>query len=195
MAPEQASGEAPVAASDWYSVGALLYEAIVGSPPFGGSAMDVLTLKSTVAAMSPSECVDGVPEDLDALCFALLAANPEDRPDAAEILRRLGAKATSNHAPPLATGEGLESNLLVGRDAEHPRAQRRVRSGGRGPPVAVRVSGLSGLGKSSLVHHYLNHVRPRGDRGRSSSFAGAPTSASRCPTRRSTASSTRSPGT
>ena len=32
MAPEQASGETPVAASDWYSVGALLYEAMVGPP-------------------------------------------------------------------------------------------------------------------------------------------------------------------
>ena len=99
MAPEQATGDTPVAASDWYSVGALLYEAIVGSPPFGGSAVDVLTLKSSIAAMAPSDCVDGVPEDLDALCSALLAPDPEDRPDAAEILRRLGAKATSDHGP------------------------------------------------------------------------------------------------
>ena len=79
MAPEQASGEAPVAASDWYSVGALLYEAIVGHPPFGGSAIDVLTLKYTVAPTAPSSCVLGVPDDLNALCIALLAPDPEGR--------------------------------------------------------------------------------------------------------------------
>ncbi len=165
MAPEQATGDAPVAASDWYSVGALLYEAIVGGPPFDGLAMDVLTLKSTVAAMAPSYCVDGVPEDLDALCSALLAVNPEDRPDAAEILRRLGAKATSDHAPPLAIGEGFESNLLVGRESEIRALGDAFEAACEGRSVAVRVAGLSGLGKSSLVHHYLNRLRPREDRG------------------------------
>ncbi len=165
MAPEQASGEGPVAASDWYSVGALLYEAIVGSPPYGGSAIDILTLKSTVIAMSPSECVDGVPEDLDALCVALLSIDPEDRPDSTEILRQLGAKANSDHAPPMATVDGFESQLLVGRDAETRALGEAFAAVGEGRSVAVRVSGLSGLGKSSLVHHYLNELNPPGSRG------------------------------
>ena len=165
MAPEQASGEGPVAASDWYSVGALLYEAIVGSPPYGGSAIDILTLKSTVIAMSPSECVDGVPEDLDALCVALLSIDPEDRPDSTEILRQLGAKANSDHAPPMATVDGFESQLLVGRDAETRSLGEAFAAVGEGRSVAVRVSGLSGLGKSSLVHHYLNELNPPGSRG------------------------------
>ena len=165
MAPEQASGEGPVAASDWYSVGALLYEAIVGSPPFDGSALDVLTLKSTVEAMAPSECVDGVPDDLDALCVALLSIDPEDRPDSVEILRRLGAKANSDHAPALATVDGFESQLLVGRDAETRALAEAFEVVGQGRPLTVRVSGLSGLGKSSLVHHYLNELRPLESRG------------------------------
>jgi serine/threonine protein kinase len=165
MAPEQASGDAPGAASDWYSVGALLYEAIVGSPPFAGSSVDILTLKSTVPAMSPSECVDGVPEDLDILCTALLATDPEDRPDAAEILLRLGAKATSDHGPSPAVTDGHESNLLVGRGAELKALQDAFEVTGEGRSVTVRVAGESGLGKSTLVHHYLNSLEPLERRG------------------------------
>jgi eukaryotic-like serine/threonine-protein kinase len=165
MAPEQASGDAPLAASDWYSVGALLYEAIVGSPPFAGSSVDILTLKSTIPAMSPSECVDGVPEDLDILCTALLAIDPGDRPDAAEILLRLGAKASSDHAPSPAVMDGHESNLLVGREAELRALQDAFEATGEGRSVTVRVAGESGLGKSTLVHHYLNGLEAPERRG------------------------------
>ncbi len=166
MAPEQATGETPIAASDWYSVGVLLYEAIVGSPPFGGSAIDVLTLKSSIAAMAPSDCIDGVPEDLDALCAALLAPDPADRPDAAEIVRRLGAKSPSDHGPGVLVGEALESACLVGRESELQALSDAFEATGEGRSVVVRIAGQTGLGKSSLVHHFLNQLHPLERRGK-----------------------------
>jgi eukaryotic-like serine/threonine-protein kinase len=162
MAPEQASGEAPVAASDWYSVGALLYEAIVGHPPFGGSAIDVLTMKYTVAPTAPASCVLGVPDDLNALCMALLAPDPESRPTAAEILRRLGARP-SDQAPGMTVSDSPDTRHLIGRESALRELQDAFEATQEGRAIAVRVSGLSGLGKSVMVHHFLDSLDRRGD--------------------------------
>ncbi len=178
MAPEQASGEAPVAASDWYSVGALLYEAIVGYPPFGGAAIDVLTLKYTVSPTAPSSCVLGVPEDLNALCIALLGPDPEGRPNAAEILRRLGAASPSDQGPAPAVTDGPDAALLIGRDAALRDLHDAFEATREGRAVAVRVNGLSGLGKSVMVHHFLDKLDRRSDvlvlRGRAYSRESVP---------------------
>jgi serine/threonine protein kinase len=162
MAPEQASGDAPVAASDWYSVGALLYEAMVGHPPFTGSALDVLTLKNTVAPVVPSACVQGVPEDLDTLCMALLAPDPEDRPGAAEILHSLGA-TQSDQAPEPAVVDGPQATQLIGREAHLRSLSEAFEATKDGRAVAVHVAGLSGLGKSAVVHHFLDELERRDD--------------------------------
>ena len=63
MSPEQAMAEALTPASDWHSVGGVLYEALVGRAPFVGPAMDVLTMKTTLDPTSPAECVEGVPPE------------------------------------------------------------------------------------------------------------------------------------
>ncbi|HLK35621.1 MAG TPA: protein kinase, partial [Polyangiaceae bacterium] len=160
MAPEQASGEAPVAASDWYSVGVMLYEALVGCAPFTGAMAEVLTLKCTVAPMPPSARVNDVPPDLDELCMALLATDPEARPSTPDLLRRLGATTSDRAtAPPLEAGGGRVR--LFGRERQQGELEAAFEATGEGRTIAVHVSGKSGLGKSALAHLFLDRVQAR----------------------------------
>src|SRR5262249_5532991 len=72
MAPEQAAGDPLAAASDWYSVGVILYEALTGRRPFAGSPGQVLWKKQHSEPIPPGRWVAHLPQDLSTLCADLL---------------------------------------------------------------------------------------------------------------------------
>jgi serine/threonine protein kinase len=162
MAPEQAFQEAPTPAADWYSVGVMLYEALVGSPPFVGPAMEVIQGKNEAEARPASERVEGLPEDLAALSQALLRRAPEDRPTGREILERLGAGRVSSRAASSAA-EGAQAGTLIGRESQSRALQEALDFARSGHGVTVRVGGRAGMGKSALVQSFLDGVVERGE--------------------------------
>jgi eukaryotic-like serine/threonine-protein kinase len=87
MAPEQWEHAARSPASDWYSVGVMLFETLTGTLPFAGSGEEMLLRKRTLNAPRPSSVVNRVPAVLDELCTALLHTDPLQRPDDAELVR------------------------------------------------------------------------------------------------------------
>jgi hypothetical protein len=157
MAPEQALGEAPDVSWDWYSVGVMLYEAIVGEPPHIGSLFESITKKCETDPLPPSSRVQGVPADLDALCLDLLAIDATKRPTAEQLLTRLraGMPSVSSSKQRAAAAAPPE---LVGREAHLARLQEAFDATRAGRAVCVRVSGAAGMGKSELVHTFLNRL-------------------------------------
>jgi eukaryotic-like serine/threonine-protein kinase len=164
MAPEQAMAETPTPASDWYSVGVVLYEALVGRAPFTGSAVDVLSMKSTQDPLPPAECVEGVPADLDALCRALLDPDPAKRPTGWEILKRLGTTRSLRPVPSsLPVVEPSRRADLVGRERQLASLREAFEQALSGHAVTVRVAGASGMGKSAVATHFLEGLVGRGE--------------------------------
>jgi eukaryotic-like serine/threonine-protein kinase len=82
MAPEQADGRSKHVgpATDVYSLGAILYQALTGRPPFlGGSALETLNLVITTDVVSPTRLRPDMPRDLESICLNCLEKNPNDR--------------------------------------------------------------------------------------------------------------------
>jgi tetratricopeptide (TPR) repeat protein/tRNA A-37 threonylcarbamoyl transferase component Bud32 len=89
MAPEQAWGQTheigPL--SDQYALGAILYEMLVGRPPFqGANALETLDLVRNQEPVPPTRLQPKVPTDLETICLKCLQKEPAKRfPDAAAM--------------------------------------------------------------------------------------------------------------
>ena len=160
MSPEQAAGLPITRSSDWYSVGAVLYEALTGRIPFTGGIMRILTDKQRIDPPPPVQLVPQVPEDLDTLCRALLHRDPEKRPTGRDVLRWLGTEADITQSTiQRATSSSITSAPFVGREEQMEQLMESFRGSRQGRTVAVFVHGSSGMGKSALVRRFLQDLR------------------------------------
>jgi tetratricopeptide (TPR) repeat protein len=161
MAPEQPVAGELTTACDWYSVGIVLYEALVGRSPFVGSALEVIAQKNVVDAVPPSAVVTGVPDDLDLLCRALLHRGPQMRPSGAEVLRQLRDKRNPRTSSPRPPRAGPDT-LFVGREAQIASLREAFEATRAGASITVRVGGASGMGKSTLAQHFVDGLADSG---------------------------------
>ena len=149
MAPEQCVSTAVGPEADWYAVGAMLYQALTGRPPFVGP--DTIDRKQREEPPRPSVLRPTVPEDLDQLCVELLRLEPGRRPRGPEVLHRLGL------ADPGASGAAT-AEVFIGRARELDDLCRAFFDS-LAAPVVVLVHGESGIGKSALVERFVERVR------------------------------------
>lgn len=154
MAPEQAAGDRPTPAADWYAFGSMMYQAITGRLPFEGPRNQVLIDKQRSAPRSIAELVDGCPADLADLCMALLQRDPSHRPTGEQVFRRLG----SSDKERTFTTRGTEGGRFVGREMPMARMLRSYRDVREGKSNCVLVVGAVGMGKSALLERFAHEV-------------------------------------
>ena len=147
MAPEQAGGHGKEVgpAADVYSLGAVLYELLVGRPPFrAATVMETLVLVLERDPTPPRRLEPGVPRDLEAICLKCLEKDPADRYPSAEAL-----------------AEDLERSLRgedVGAMQAGPwlRLRRWMR---REPQLVTRLIGLGLIQVLTQLNYFTTAIR------------------------------------
>jgi serine/threonine-protein kinase len=155
MSPEQLHGEALSPASDLFSLGVVLYEALTGRMPYQGRTPEEVSAAHAAGAVRPpSELAGGVPVRLDRAILQALQRDPASRFDsAAAMARALGAA----DAAPAARPDSEETQVIAtprptpdpprgyvppavqapARVATRPPARRRPPPSRRGSPLRL----------------------------------------------------------
>ncbi|MCW8137678.1 MAG: serine/threonine protein kinase [Planctomycetota bacterium] len=135
LAPEEAAGRPVDARADLHALGALLYALLTGEPPFPTDDLDqALAALRGGEVVPPSQLVEGVDADLEAVCLRCLEPDPVDRHASAQdladdlrrwldgepvqrasVLRRL--RRWAHRQPALAAAFGLLALLAIGLTA------------------------------------------------------------------------------
>jgi tetratricopeptide (TPR) repeat protein len=169
MAPEQCRGAQLDYRADLYALGAVLYSALAGRPPFVGEGLAQVVMQHiSQAPVTPRQFNPSIPNKLEALILLLLEKNPLDRPQSALAVREallgiLEAPATDlNSSTETARADALLVAPLIGRDLELggllPLLERPPETG------VIAITGDVGSGKSRLIRAFFERARSVGIR-------------------------------
>jgi serine/threonine protein kinase len=135
LAPEVARGGEADFASDVFSLGATLYSAVEGTPPFGTDENSIALLHRVASGQFPSPQRSGA---LTSLIVDMLSADPEARPSMKTVADNLAQLATGT--PSSASGETLT-----------PSAPGQATTGGAGGQGLSKTHYLTQSGPDSMT--------------------------------------------
>lgn len=171
IAPEQTgrTSRAIDYRTDYYSLGATLYELMTGQPPFGTrQGMELVHSHIAKQPTAPHSINPQLPPLLSSIILKLLAKDAAQRYQSSvglvhDLRRCLPGAPASSEALGL---QDLSARFqipqqLYGREAELQQLCNGYDRCTAGQPGLVMISGYAGVGKSSLVHELRQYVNSR----------------------------------
>lgn len=158
IAPERLAGTEGTPESDIYALGVVLYQTLAGRLPYAELPPVALFEAHKTPPPRPRDFSTWVPEDLDDLAMRLIARTPEERPSLGEVIELTGGKATVTELDSRRRFLDIDE-AFVGRERELALLDEALRESRDGHPVLATVTGVSGVGKSTLLERFLSWAR------------------------------------
>lgn len=163
MAPEQIMNEYVDARADLYSLGCIIYEMLVGQPPFQGvTREDILRSHINRSPIPPQRLQPWIPDDLNELVMKLLAKEPHERCGYADRVGTILHSIFPDH-PGYRSGQSpgayLYRSSFVGRQHHLDTLQSNLSNFKKGKGAIIFVGGESGVGKTRLLLEFERKLK------------------------------------
>ena len=168
MAPEQCRGQQLDYRADLYALGAVLFSALTGRPPFlGEGIVQVIMQHIQGTPPAPKDVNPSVPESLNALVLQMLAKNPLERPQSAFAVKEallasleVNLQNTVEISSEIARADAILIAPLIGRDSEIIALNNFLES----ETGLIAVTGDVGVGKTRLLRALGERLQGNGKR-------------------------------